>query len=110
MRRQNKTLIYFLLAAVISSNLALAETPAVQRALEDVRGGIDDLVTAKDENDTSLSFPLRIEAFKKVMELSISEAKELKIKLLSIEPLKDEMLILWRDEMIKSLDERSEER
>lgn len=105
MKKQSKILTLLLLAAVISSNLALAETLPVQRALDNVKEKIDDLITAKDENDTSLSFSLRVEAFKKVIELSLSEAKELKIKLLSIDLPQDELLLLWRDEMIKKLDE-----
>lgn len=80
--------------------LTHAQAPAVQKAFEEVRTKLDDLVSAKDENLAD-NLALRIQAFKKVVEFSVEEAKTLKVKLLSTE-FKDadkETLEAWRARM-----------
>lgn len=63
---------------------ASAQAPAVQKAFEEVKTKLDDLVSAKDENLAD-DLALRIQAFKKVVEFSMEEAKTLKVKLLATE-------------------------
>lgn len=63
---------------------ASAQAPAVQKAFEEVKTKLDDLISAKDENLAD-DFGLRIQAFKKVVEFSTEEAKTLKVKLLATE-------------------------
>ncbi|MDP3974757.1 MAG: hypothetical protein Q8P88_00500 [Candidatus Jorgensenbacteria bacterium] len=76
-------LIITLLSAGAATR-AHAQAPAVQRAFEEVRTKLDDLVSAKDENFAD-DLALRIQAFKKVIEFSAEEAKTLKVKLLAAE-------------------------
>jgi hypothetical protein len=68
---------------------------------------IEDLINAKDEDAESLTF--RIQALKQVIELSISEAKELKVKILTLEDVKrpldklNEKELAWRQNQIEKL-------
>jgi len=95
-------IIFSSLWFLTSANLAFAQTP-IQKAFEGVKEKLDDLVNAKDENNlTDLS--LRIETFKKVIDLSVSEAKDLKVKLLAVDNMSDE-LGGWRDKMIGNLNQ-----
>lgn len=81
---------------------ARAESGAVQKAIENVKESIGDLVGAKDEK-TSDELGLRIGTFRKVLELSAAETKEFKISLLAIETQKDEDLLRWKEMMLESL-------
>jgi len=85
----------------VSGGLANAQSAAVQNALEDVKGQVQNLVTAKDEGKTT-DLNLRIETFKKVLDFSISEAKDLKVKLLALDKLSAETA-LWRDNVVKTV-------
>lgn len=73
----------------------------IQKAFESVKGQVDNLVSAKDENNTN-ELALRIETFKKVIELSLTEAKDLKVKLLGFDFTEEEMS-LWQKNMIEKL-------
>ncbi len=81
---------------------ARAETGAVQKAIENVKESIGDLVGAKDEK-TSDELGLRIGTFRKVLELSAAETKEFKISLLAIETQKNEDLLRWKEMMLETL-------
>lgn len=63
---------------------AHAQAPAIQKAFEEVKTKLDDLVSAKDENLAD-DLALRIQAFKKVIEFSLEETKALKAKVLAAE-------------------------
>lgn len=83
---------------------AHAQAPAVQKAFEEVRTKLDDLVSAKDENLAD-DLALRIQAFKKVVEFSVEEANTLKIKLLATElrGVDEEALGVWKELMTQEL-------
>ncbi|MBI2278822.1 MAG: hypothetical protein HYU81_02035 [Candidatus Brennerbacteria bacterium] len=93
---------FFLSGAVFLESpflrVARAQTPAVQKAFEEVKTKLDDLVSAKDENLAD-DLGLRIQTFKKVVEFSEEEAKTLKVKLIATE-LKEaeweEDLKIWK--------------
>lgn len=61
---------------------AHAQTPAVQKAFEEVKTKLDDLVSAKDEGFAD-DLALRIQAMRKVIDFSAEETHDLKIKLLA---------------------------
>ena len=88
----------------LSASLVSAQTtPNVQKALENVKERVSDLVTAKDENNPN-ELALRIETLKKVFELSTTETKDLKVKFLTVDFDKnDKALIAWRDKMNETL-------
>ncbi|HXF44066.1 MAG TPA: hypothetical protein VNK70_01220 [Candidatus Paceibacterota bacterium] len=86
---------------LIFASSASAQSPAVQDALQGVKGQVQSLVTAKDEGKTD-DLSLRIETFKKVLEFSVSEAKDLKVKLLALDKLPEETA-LWRDGVVKTI-------
>lgn len=96
----------FLVAAFMwgAAPFAHAQAPAVQKAFEEVKTKLDDLVSAKDENLAD-NLALRIQAFKKVVEFSVEEAKTLKVKLLSTELQGEsgEALKAWKARMEKGL-------
>lgn len=79
-----------------------AQAPTVQRAYENVRGRLDDLLTAKDQQSGS-ELALRIETFKKVLELSVIETKDLKVRLLTLDTSKATASV-WLQSMIGALD------
>ena len=96
--------IFFLVAAILllTGGVAYAETPDVKQALEDTKESVEDLVAAKDEN-SPFDTAFRIQAFKQVLELSLSEAKDLKIRLIAFDKIEDEEIIHWKDQMIEGL-------
>lgn len=91
-----------LVVGLLQVPVAFAQTKSVEKAVQGVREKVDDLVASKDEN-VAESLPLRVEAFKKVLDLSVAEAKDLKLKLLALEIKDDLLLEKWRKAMIESL-------
>lgn len=87
---------------LLSAQGAFAQSEAVKKAVQDVKQSVDTLVIARDENVTS-DLGLRIEALKKVIELSMSEAKELRVKLALLET--EDELKIWREEVSNRLGE-----
>ncbi len=99
--------IFKIFAVVIISNMilgntAFAQTANVQKALENVKENLDELVTAKDENNNN-ELVFKIETFKKVIDFSITEAKDLKIKILDSDKTDNESILNWREKMIDEL-------
>lgn len=96
---------YHLIASIVVASFlfigatphASAQAPAVQKAFEEVKTKLDDLVSAKDENLAD-DLALRIQAFKKVVKFSVEEAKTLKVKLLAAElkGVDKKMLATWK--------------
>lgn len=74
--------------------------PAVKKVLENAKAYLDDLVTAKDDN-TSNDLSLKIETFKRVLDLSAAETKDLEFKLLTTE--KDEQFEEWKQSALDGL-------
>jgi len=88
---------------VAGSNVAFAQSSNVQKALEDVKTKVDDLVSAKDESPAS-ALALRIATFKKVLSFAITEAEDLKVKLLTVdEQNRSEMIEGWRNGAIADI-------
>lgn len=83
---------------------AYAQAPAVQKAFEEVRTKLDDLVSAKDE-DIADDLALRIQAFKKVLEFSAEETRTLKVRMLAAEldGADGKMLAAWKARMEEQL-------
>lgn len=84
------------------SGVALAQPENVKQSLKDTKESLENLVVAKDEN-SPLNLGLRIETFKKVVQLAISEAMDLKIKLLALDNLKDEGVIVWKESAVAAI-------
>lgn len=98
-----KPFFTFLAVFILLAGQASAETTPVEKALEGVKQTVDDLVSAKDEkNPQELS--LRIQTFRKVLDLAIAEAKDLKVRLLSEEP-EEERLAALHEELVKKISE-----
>lgn len=94
----------FMLASTAMSAPAHAQAPAVQKAFEEVKTKLDDLISAKDDNFAD-NLALRVQAFKKVVEFSIEEVKTLKVKLFATDfkEADKEIFSAWRDRMEKGL-------
>ncbi|MDI6820840.1 MAG: hypothetical protein QMD65_01530 [Patescibacteria group bacterium] len=96
-----------LISLAFPASLVFAQSPTIQKAIENVRDRLDNLVTAKDENNPNeLNF--RIETFKKVIDLSITEVKDLKVKLFSIDRELNEATKAWQKAMVENLDKALE--
>ena len=93
-----------ILTFLLTTSTVFAQQPNVQEALDDTKESCDYLVAAKDE-DSPFDVVPRIECFKNVIELSLREAKDLKIKLLAFDNIDDEFLLQWKDAMITALNE-----
>lgn len=96
------TIAFFFL--VFLENPAHAQTTETKKALENVKESVNTLVEAKDENHPNEDV-FRTETFKKVIEFSIIEAKELKIKFIESfnEPQSSTTLSLWRDDVLSRI-------
>lgn len=104
MKKNNSIFIILAIITLFYAGSVKAEaTGPVEKALEGVKQTVDDLVSAKDDK-TSQELPLRIQTFKKVLELSVAEAKDLKIRLLSEEPEEKE-LTSFHEDSIKKISE-----
>ena len=84
------------------TNLGRAQTPFLQNALKNVQEGVDELTNVKNENSRE-SFNSRVETFKEVLNLSLSEMENIKLRLLSLDNLTKKGLVL-REEMISWFD------
>ncbi len=98
--------IFFLIVVVFFAPLLLttsvhAQTPAVQKAFDSIKERVDNLVVAKD-TDNPRELTIRIETFTKVIDLSETEAKELKMQLLQLE-LSDKTLQAWKTVMLDQI-------
>lgn len=87
---------------ILFAETPIAQSDAVQKATKEVKSSVGDLVTARDENVAD-DLALRIDAFKKVVDLSISETKDFKVKLLLVEK-ENKDILLWKDSTLGRLD------
>ncbi|MGC9603016.1 MAG: hypothetical protein ABSF47_00925 [Minisyncoccia bacterium] len=76
-------------------------TSTVQKALQNAKQFLDDLVTAKDENSGD-DVGLRIQTFSQVLNLSEAEAKDFEFKLLAAD--KDAKLDAWKKLTLNEFD------
>ena len=104
MKRILFVFVVFAIFGLLNAGPVFAQKESVEKAVQGVREKVDNLVTSKDENIV-VNLPLRIEAFKTVVELSLAEAKDLKLKLLAIETEKDAPLLAWKNAMIAGLND-----
>ncbi len=103
MNKNKKTIVTstaILLGFFLAVQTAGAQTPVLKKAVEDIKGSIDLLINAKDNNTESLAF--RLETFKKVIDLAMSEAKDLKVKVLAFET-DDKKLNTWKENKIEGI-------
>ena len=104
----NRFPIFFLSALLVTAltgSVARAETPAVQKALENVKESLDSLITTKDEQKGD-DLSLRIDTYRKVLTFAIADAKDLKVKLLALEGLDENPAAsAWKKEMLAKLAE-----
>ncbi|MDO8557076.1 MAG: hypothetical protein Q7R98_01280 [Candidatus Jorgensenbacteria bacterium] len=97
----------FLAGSLMAGSVAFGQTSSssvsspVEKALGDVRDTFDNLINAKDENSAQ-ELPFRIETYKKVIDFTITEAKDLKVKLLAIDSV-NEHLVPWQEESLQNL-------
>lgn len=98
--------ITFLLSAIIytTPSISYAESNTAQKALENVKESVEMLIEAKDQNEAN-ELTLRIETFKKVIDFSIAEAKDLKIKLLAMDEELPTSTVFWRESAINRLND-----
>jgi hypothetical protein len=93
---------FTLVTLLWSAGEVQAQTTQVEKALEGVKQTVDDLVSAKDDkNPQELS--LRIQTFRKVLDLAIAEAKDLKIRLISEEPAEEDKAATLHEELVKNV-------
>lgn len=98
--------LYSIFYILYPNNITFAQSAKLEKAVENVKEKVDVLVEAKDEDNSNNNIGLRITALKKIIALSVSEASDLKIKLLAADSNKyDEATLNWRDNNIKNLNQ-----
>lgn len=80
-----------------------AQDNPVQKATQDIKNSVGDLVTAKDENAGN-ELRLRMDTFHKVLELSLVEAKEFKANIVVMDTGKIKEIERWKDSVLGVLD------
>ncbi|MFH1193290.1 MAG: hypothetical protein V1656_03180 [Candidatus Jorgensenbacteria bacterium] len=89
--------------SIAGARTVAAATPSpVEKAIEGVKDKLDALVNAKDEQSPD-ELAFRVSTMKKVIEFSVAEANDLKIKLLAVEMGKEAES--WRDATVKKLND-----
>lgn len=96
------TATILIIISFLVGNIAFAQPPNIQKALDETKESLENLVTAKDEN-SPFDVAARIQTLKKVVDLAISEAKDLKINLLALDKIEDEALREWRGNTIEKI-------
>jgi len=104
LRKTGRILFLFVLLGgfLLVGNEAQAQSEASKKALESVKESVSVLVEAKDEGKTD-NVAFRIEAYKKVLDFSIEEAKDLKLKLLVDES--NATTTPWKEVSVDTLNE-----
>ncbi|MEK7465744.1 MAG: hypothetical protein AAB631_03130 [Patescibacteria group bacterium] len=80
-----------------------AQDNPVQKATQDIKNTLGDLVAAKDENAGN-ELRLRVDTFRKVLELSLVEAKEFKANIVVMDTGKIKEIERWKDSALQILD------
>ncbi|MEW6617412.1 MAG: hypothetical protein AB1333_03280 [Patescibacteria group bacterium] len=108
MRAISSFIIFSFLFGVCVYAPVNAQSDTTKKALESVKESVTTLINAKDEeNPNDIAF--RIETFKKVIDFSIAEAKDLKIKLFGIDTKKvGTSTVAWKNGVMKDIDEALE--
>ena len=107
----NKKLLTIVIIFLFSiSQMVFAQSSStLQKAVEQTEESVEVLATVKDSQfeNPVLDLAFRIETFQKVIALSISEAKSLKLKILNLESSDDlnENYYLWLKDMINQLNQ-----
>lgn len=108
MRTISLFILFSLLSGAYLSTPARAQSNTTKGALEDVKESVTTLINAKDEENPN-DIVFRIETFKKVINFSIAEAKDLKIKLFGVDLKKvGTSTIAWKNRIMKNLDDTIE--
>jgi hypothetical protein len=103
-----KKIIIVLCAALLTSAQATgnaqAQSQAAQKALEGIKESVDTLVNAKDKNNPNET-AFRAETFKKVIDFSIVELKDLKVKFLAAaaEQKTSSTIGMWREHILSEI-------
>ncbi|MFH1162061.1 MAG: hypothetical protein V1696_02180 [Candidatus Jorgensenbacteria bacterium] len=89
--------------SLAGARIVAAATPSpVEKAIEGVKDKLNDLVNAKDEQSPD-ELAFRLSTMKKVVEFSVAEANDLKVKLLAIEIGKEAKP--WREATVEKLND-----
>ncbi len=96
------TIVVFFGLQFSASPARAEESPAVQKAFENAKQYLDDLVTAKDENNSD-DVGLRVETFRQVLDLSAAEAKDFEFRMLAADKDKDEVLTIWKKSALNGI-------
>lgn len=93
-----------LLTSVTGTGNAHAQSQAAQKALEGIKESVDTLVSAKDKNNPNET-AFRAETFKKVIDFSIVELKDLKVKFLAAaaEQRTSSTIGMWREHILSEI-------
>lgn len=92
--------LVFPTSAVFAQSSSLASP--IQKAFENIKDTIDNLVTAKDQNSAQeLSF--RVQTFKKVLDFVGAETRDVRVKLFLVEDFSNKDLIRWRNKKVTIL-------
>lgn len=104
MKKITSTIISYIIISLFLAVPAFAQTSATEKVINDVKESVGELIGARDTNSSKES-NLRLETYKKVLELSIEDAKETKLKLLAFEEGKKTTttLTLWKNAKLKAL-------
>ncbi len=94
--------LFSLTSLVVRPVFADSGSSTVQKALENTKQFLDDLVTAKDESSGD-DVSLRIQTFRQVLDLSETEAKDFEFKILAVD--KDDKLDAWKKSTLAKFDE-----
>ena len=80
-----------------------AQTESLKKAVDGVQESVNALVNARDEK-ISNDLALRLETLKKVLDLSISEARDLKAKILLDDGNKSDEIEIWKNSAARRVD------
>ena len=104
MKKLTSILAFITLITVSAStpSFAFAQSSGVQKALENAKETLDNLVTAKDDKQPE-ELSLRIKTLEQAFDLSIVEVKDARTKLDGLNDLEKNEAV-WRDEKLQELE------
>ncbi len=87
---------------VVQSAAAQTAPSGVEQIFNAFQTSVDNLITAEDQNNSDTT-ALRIQTFQQVIDLSVAEAKDLKVRLLTTDPSNNPAVSAWKDNMVAAL-------
>lgn len=106
MKKQNISYAVFIIFCVLfSSSSHLTHAQSTEKTIQSVKESVNSLIEAKDNNDSKEEV-IRLDTYKKILDLAIEDAQDMRLKLLAFDDNKTTTTLnLWKKNRIENLND-----